>query len=73
MSWVKVYTQGESSHWINKNKLTSEKFEYQDDYWMVGVSGSHVEAVRRYIRNQEQHHTTITFEQEINKFMNKYG
>lgn len=64
---------GESSYWINQHNLTSEKFVWQDDYWIVGVSESHLESVRKYIRNQEIHHSNQSFESEINNFMEKYG
>ncbi|HEX4374337.1 MAG TPA: transposase [Puia sp.] len=30
--------KGESSFWINKNKLTDEKFEWQKEYFAVSVS-----------------------------------
>ena len=30
--------KGESSHWINRNKLTSIKFEWQSNYYASGVS-----------------------------------
>jgi len=45
--------KGESSFWINKNKLTQSKFEWQDEYFAVAVSESMLEKVRNYIRNQE--------------------
>ena len=32
--------KGESSFWINQNKLTKEKFEWQDEYFAVSVSES---------------------------------
>ncbi len=53
--------KGESSFWINKNKLTLEKFEWQDEYFAVSVSESMVDKVREYIRNQEAHHNRKTF------------
>ncbi len=65
--------KGESSHWINQNKLTVSKFIWQDDYWAVGVSESHLQAVRNYICNQEEHHHKISFAEEVEEFMNKYG
>lgn len=65
--------KGECSLWINKNKLTKQKFTWQDDYWAVGVSESHLKAVRKYIHEQELHHKKKTFTQEINEFMQKYG
>ncbi len=32
--------KGESSFWLNKNGLTREKFESQDEYFAVSVSES---------------------------------
>ena len=65
--------KGESSYWINKNKLTTQKFEWQDDYFAVSVSESGINKVRDYIRNQEEHHQKRTFQQEYDAFMEKYG
>lgn len=65
--------KGESSFWINKNNLCSEKFEWQDDYFAVSVSESGVNVVREYIKNQEAHHAKKTFQQEYEEFINKYG
>ncbi len=65
--------KGESSFWINKSNLLREKFSWQDDYWMVGVGESHLVQVRNYIINQEAHHNTNTFNQEIDLFMKKHG
>ena len=65
--------KGESSFWINKNKLTQSKFSWQDDYWAVSVSESHLKALRNYIFNQEDHHRKEAFSKEIEDFMNKYG
>ena len=65
--------KGESSNWINQNELTANKFSWQDDYWAVSLSESHLKKVRGYILNQEEHHNKKTFEEEIEIFMNKYG
>ncbi len=65
--------KGESSYWINKNKLTAEKFEWQDEYFAVSVSEKDVNKVREYIKNQEEHHSTKTFAQEYDLFIKKYG
>ena len=65
--------KGESSYWINKNKLIPQKFEWQDDYFAVSVSESGINAVREYIKNQEEHHKKKTFQQEYDEFMEKYG
>jgi REP element-mobilizing transposase RayT len=73
ISKVTQLIKGESSYWINQHNLTSEKFVWQDDYWIVGVSESHLESVRKYIHNQEIHHSNKSFESEINNLMEKYG
>ena len=65
--------KGESSHWINKNKLMTQKFEWQDDYFAVSVSESGIDKVREYIKNQEEHHAKKTFQQEYDEFMRSYG
>ena len=64
--------KGESSFWINKNNLCKENFEWQDDYFAVSVSESGVNRVREYIKNQEIHHGTKTFQQEYDEFIEKY-
>ncbi|MBC6367968.1 transposase [Algoriphagus sp. AK58] len=65
--------KGESSFWINKNKLTKEKFEWQDEYFAVSVSESMLDKTRYYIKNQEEHHQKKTFQDEYDEFMAKYG
>jgi REP element-mobilizing transposase RayT len=73
ISKVAQLIKGESSFWINKNKLTKQKFNWQDDFWAVGVSESHLKAVRNYIYEQETHHKTVPFSQEVDTFMKKQG
>ena len=65
--------KGESSHWINKNKLLHGKFEWQDDYIAVSVSKSISEKVKAYISNQEEHHRIKSFSEEVEEFRKKYG
>ncbi len=73
ISKVAQLLKGESSFWINQNELTENKFFWQDDYWAVGVSESHLLSVRNYIHNQEVHHSKKSFTEELNEFMEKYG
>ncbi|MBI4811704.1 MAG: IS200/IS605 family transposase [Ignavibacteriales bacterium] len=65
--------KGESSFWINQNKIIDGKFVWQDDYWAVSVSESHLQDVREYIYKQEEHHSKKSFAEEVNEFMEKYG
>lgn len=65
--------KGESSFWINNQGLINEKFEWQDEYFAVSVSESMIENVRNYIKNQEEHHSKKTFQDEYDEFISKYG
>ena len=65
--------KGESSFWINKNKLTAEKFAWQEEYFAVSVSESQINRVRTYIKNQEKHHSKKTFQHEYDEFIAKHG
>ena len=47
ISKVAQLIKGESSFWINQNKLVKGKFTWQDDYWAVSVSESHLERTRK--------------------------
>ena len=73
ISKISQLIKGESSHWINQNDLIGDKFMWQDDYWAVSVSESHLEQVRNYIYNQAEHHKTKSFSEEVEEFMEKYG
>ncbi|WP_245970350.1 IS200/IS605 family transposase [Pseudochryseolinea flava] len=48
--------KGESAFWINNNKLTTNKFQWQTDYYAITVSPGIVPVVTRYIKNQKQKH-----------------
>lgn len=69
ISKIAQLIKGESSFWINKNKLTKNKFDWQDDYWAESVC--HIERIRKYIYNQEVHHSKNKFIKEIDDFMVK--
>jgi REP element-mobilizing transposase RayT len=65
--------KGESSFWINKEKLTKTNFEWQDEYAVFSVKGNDLENVRNYINMQEEHHKKKTFEKEYEEFFNEYN
>ena len=73
ISQIALLIKGESSFWINKHNLTSDKFAWQDDYYAVSVSESHIPALKKYIKNQELHHSKTSTKDEIEKFVTKYG
>lgn len=65
--------KGESSFWINKQKLTKDKFGWQDEYFAVSIGQSQIKDVIKYIKNQEKHHEKKTYTQEYDEFIEKYG
>ena len=73
ISKVAMLLKGESSYWINTHNMIKSKFEWQDEYISISVGESNIEAVRRYILDQEEHHRKISFAEEYGEFMKKYS
>ena len=73
LSKTMMLIKGESSFWVNKQKIIPSKFEWQDEYFAASVSHTSIESVRRYIANQEEHHKKITFADEYKRFLQSHG
>jgi REP element-mobilizing transposase RayT len=65
--------KGEASHWANKQNLFGRELDWANGYFAVSVSESVVEKVRAYINQQEEHHQKVTFQEEYELFLQKYG
>jgi len=61
--------KGDSSEWINKEKVTSNKFHWQGGYGAFSHSKSQVDGVVKYISNQQEHHRKIEFLDEYLKML----
>ena len=61
-----------SSKWINDKKFLKTKFEWQEGYGAFSYSKTHVEAVVKYIANQEKHHEKLSFKEEYLDMLNKF-
>ena len=72
-SKVVFFLKGESSHWVNANKLTKHKFEWQNEYFAKSVSESALPRIRKYIRNQEQRHKMKKLIRQYEINMEKYS
>jgi hypothetical protein len=48
-------------------------FSWQAGYGAFSIGESQVEAVVRYIQNQEEHHRKVTFQEEYRKFLERYN
>ena len=73
LSRVMQLIKGETSLWINRNKLTRFKFEWAVEYFAISVNISQIPKVREYIRTQEEHHKRMTWEEEYEIFLKDYG
>ncbi|MBU0474484.1 MAG: IS200/IS605 family transposase [Bacteroidetes bacterium] len=65
--------KGEAAFWANKNSLLKPKLVWADEYFAVSISESMINKVRNYIKNQEEHHKKMTFKDEYENFITKYG
>ena len=64
--------KGHSSRWINDNADSHQKFNWQNGYGIFTVSHSQVDAVKKYILNQEAHHKKISFKDEFRLLLEKH-
>ncbi|MGA7221117.1 MAG: IS200/IS605 family transposase [Candidatus Sulfotelmatobacter sp.] len=59
-----------SSRWLGENGV---RFEWQKGYGAFSVSPSLLPTVQAYIRNQEEHHKSRSFEEEFVALLKKSG
>ncbi len=62
-----------SSAWIKETYPANDDFAWQNGYGGFSVSKSNIDAVRRYIANQAEHHKTMTFQQEFIALLQRHG
>lgn len=68
---VKEVKRG-SSLWLKRKDSNLRDFAWQHGYGMFSVGFSQVDAVRKYIGGQEEHHRKISFQDEYREFLRKY-
>jgi REP element-mobilizing transposase RayT len=64
--------KAKSSKYINDNKLTESRFEWQEGYGVFSYGQSQVDGIYNYILNQEEHHKKKTFREEYLKFLKNF-
>ena len=62
-----------SSKWIKGVEARYRGFFWQRGYAAFSVSPSQLEAVLQYVRVQEEHHRTRTFQEEYRELLHKHG
>ena len=62
-----------SSRWVHQTFPTMGAFQWQEGYAAFSVSESQREAVANYIRNQAEHHRSLTFEDELVRLLEAHN
>jgi len=65
--------KGSTSHWINKNKFLPFKFSWQDGFSAYTISEKDVKTLIHYLTNQERHHRSISFFDELKELSKVQG
>lgn len=73
VSQIMKSVKAQSSKWINERGFLTHRFEWQTGYGSFSYSHSQVDAVYRYIKNQQEHHKRISFREEYLKMLDKFG
>lgn len=63
--------KGNASRWISEE--FSRLFDWQRGYGAFTVSRRNVDGVIRYIANQEEHHRTRSYEDELRELLEEHG
>ncbi len=61
-----------SSAWLKTRSPAMSDFAWQGGYAMFSLGFSQVGAARKYIANQEEHHRTVSFQDELREFLRRY-
>lgn len=61
-----------SSRFINEKRLVHGKFSRQNGFGAFSYSISQLDNVIHYIKNQEEHHKTVSFKNEYQNFLQKF-
>ena len=63
----------DSSKWINKKGFVNGKFSWQAGYGAFSYAKSEISNVIHYIKNQEVHHKSVSFQDEYLQLLNEFN
>jgi putative transposase len=66
-------TKRVSSIWAKTRDNAWRDYAWQHGYGAFSVSHSLISRAVKYIENQEEHHKTVTFQEEFRKLLKKHG
>jgi putative transposase len=62
-----------SSKWAKTKRARLRTFQWQNGYGALSVSHSNVGRVRKYMDGQDEHHKTMSFQDEVRALLRKHG
>ena len=62
-----------TTHFINDNRISVFKFEWQKGYGCFSYSHSQIKSVAKYIANQDEHHRALSLRDEIKRVLDNFG
>ena len=62
-----------STVWIKSKRSDLADFHWQDGYGAFSVSASQLYKVKEYIANQQEHHRSMTFQEEFRKLLKAHS
>ena len=65
--------KGGSSLWVHEELPAVRGFGWQEGYGAFSIGISQVDATIAYINGQEEHHRTISFQDEFRGFLRRHG
>ena len=65
--------KAKSSKYVNDRSLTRNRFEWQVGYGVFSYNHSQVDAVYKYIQNQEEHHKKKNFRDEYLDLLREFN
>jgi REP element-mobilizing transposase RayT len=71
LSEIMKKVKAKSSKWINEQNLMG-RFAWQEGYGAFTVSESQIPAVIQYVREQEDHHRSLSFKDEFILILKKH-
>jgi len=65
-------TKRSSSKWLKTQSVHLKQFHWQAGFGAFSIGQCAIEEVQRYIQDQEIHHRTISFQDELREFLQRY-
>jgi REP element-mobilizing transposase RayT len=62
-----------TSKWLKTQDPSLREFHWQSGYGVFSVSGSDLAMIREYIMTQDEHHKTVSFQDEFRKLLQEHG